>query len=635
MLTQLKNRNFYMILGADLLLFALAHLGAYLIRFEFRPDPGEMNRLITLLPIVIFFKLAVFFGFGLYKGMWRYAGLTDMWRLFKATFFSSLVIIAVMLFVHRFSGYSRAVFILDGGLTFLFTGGLRLFIRISHQEGFLSDKDRPHVTPRRKPKGKPIIIFGAGDAGEKTLRELKDNPHLPYHLVGFIDDDPSKKGRSIHGVPVLGDIESLSHLKEKYSVQEVLIAAPSATGNEMRKIVDACEAYNVRYKTLPGLGELINGKVSIKALRDVDFQDLLGRPHVKLDQKEIGSYLTDKRVLVTGAGGSIGAELCRQVVRFRPEELILLDASEADLFAIQMELKHLVSYQSYKTILASMQNRPLMDRIFSRYKPQVVLHAAAYKHVPLLEQNPWEAIYNNILGTQIIMEKAVKHGVSRFVLVSTDKAVRPTNIMGASKRVCELLLHSFQGNNTQMIAVRFGNVVGSSGSVIPLFRKQIARGGPVTVTHPEINRYFMTMPEASQLILQAGALGKGGEIFILEMGTPVKIADMARDLIRLSGKEPDRDVEITYIGLRPGEKLHEELITDGENIVPTAHDKIMVLKSDGHWNGKGNQETFRQWLMQGVEDLYRLSNKQDARGIREKLMELVPEYKPQDSECVL
>ena len=635
MLTQFKNRNFYIVLALDLILFILAHVGAYLIRFEFRLSANELNNMVSALLFIVPFKAAVFFGFGLYRGMWRYAGMSDMWRLFKASLFSSLVIVTIILVVHRFQGFSRAVFILDGGLTFLLTGGIRIFIRLTLQERSFGRVETLGFVEKENRKRKPVFIIGAGDAGEKTLRELMDNPGLAYQVVGFIDDAPHKKGQLIHNVPVLGGLETLLHQLEKHSVEEVLIAVPSATGDEMRRIVETCEKCNVRFRTLPGLGELINGKISIKALRDVDFQDLLGRPAVELDVEMIQNYLNEKCVLVTGAGGSIGSELCRQIVRFLPEKLVLLDASETNLYNIQMELKHQVGYLEYAAILGRIQDRQLMNQIFSKYKPHVVFHAAAYKHVPMLERNPWEGVYNNIRGAHTVMEQSIRHSAEYFVFVSTDKAVRPTNVMGVSKRVCELVLQSFMGDGTRMMAVRFGNVTGSSGSVIPLFREQIKRGGPVTVTHPEITRYFMTIQEATQLILQAGTLGNGGEIFILEMGTPVKIAQMARDLIRLSGKDPDRDIEITYTGLRPGEKLYEELITEGEGIVPTIHDKILVLKTTNRWNGMDDQASFREWLMQNIEELYKLADAHDACGIREKLKEIVPEYEPQDSECVI
>ena len=634
MFTQLKNRNFYIMFGLDLFLFVLAYVGAYLIRFEFQLSGTELNNMISALPLIIPFKVVVFYGFGLYRGMWRYAGLADLWRLFKASLFSSLIIVTIILLLHHFQGFSRAVFILDGALTFLFTGGIRILIRLFYHRDFLRNDVEPQVLTGSKRKRRSVFIIGAGDAGEKTLRELKENQGLGYEVVGFIDDSAYKKGRLIHNVPVLGGLETLSHHLEKHGVNEVLIAAPSATGAQMRRIIEICEASNVRYKTLPGLGELINGKVSVKALRDVDFQDLLGRPAVEMDEKEIQNYLEGKCILVTGAGGTIGSELCRQIVRFVPEKLLLLDACEENLYNIQMELKHQVGYLKCIPILGRIQDLNFMEQVFTAYKPQVVFHAAAYKHVPMLERNPWEAVYNNIRGAVTVMKTSIRYKAEYFLQVSTDKAVRPTNVMGASKRVCELIMQSFIGNGTNMMAVRFGNVTGSSGSVIPLFRKQIERGGPVTVTHPEITRYFMTIQEASQLILQAGALGEGGEIFILEMGTPVKISQMAHDLIRLSGKEPGRDIEITYTGLRQGEKLYEELISEGEGIVPTIHEKILVLKTANQWNGMGDQENFSEWLMQKIDELYTYAHIHDACNIREKLKEIVPEYEPKNSECV-
>jgi FlaA1/EpsC-like NDP-sugar epimerase len=403
----------------------------------------------------------------------------------------------------------------------------------------------------------------------------------------------------------------------------------------MRNIVNICKGCRVSYKTLPGLQELINGNVSINDLREVRFEDLLGRPPVNLDVANIKDYIMDKRILVTGAGGSIGSELCRQIVKYSPESIVAFDASEPNLYAIQMEFENQIGYKNYFPVLGGIQSEKLVGKVFSVYQPQVVFHAAAYKHVPMLEQNPWQAVHNNIRGTQLFLENCIKWRVKNFVLVSTDKAVRPTNVMGASKRVCELLLQSHLGNGTALMAVRFGNVVGSSGSVLPLFREQIEQGGPVTVTHPDVTRYFMTIPEASQLILQAGGLGKGGEVFILKMGTPVRIADMARDLIRLSGKEPDRDIKIEYTGLRPGEKLYEELITHGEGIVPTEHEKIMVLKTNGKWNGNGNQKSFQKWLNKHLDELYHLADLHRAKDIREKLHCLVPEYQIQHNSCVL
>ena len=669
----LCNKNFYFILFLDASLVALSFYAAYLIRFELFIPQNYFDTFIKILPYVLALKMLTFSLFNLYRGMWRYTSMIDIMNVVKATLTSSLIIIMWVVMTHGFHGHPRSVFIIDGFSTFLLIGGVRVIIRLF----FSGNSDVPFFPLLRgrsqEKKLKRLLIIGAGDAGEKAFRELRDNPRLLYNIVGFIDDDPSKIGRSIHNKPVVDMLTGLNRSVETLAADELLIAIPSATGAQMRRIVDACKGCGVPYKTLPGLGELIEGKVSIKTLRDVDYQDLLGRPAVKLNVQEVDAFLAQKCILVTGAGGSIGSELCRQVINYDPSMLILQDTSENSLYSIQMELEHSARFLNSVTLLGRVQNHDLMDRLLRHYKPDIVLHAAAYKHVPMIEQNPWQAIHNNIRGTQALIEKCVDIGIQDFVLISTDKAVRPTNVMGATKRVCEMLMKANTHNGTCTSAVRFGNVVGSSGSVIPLFREQIARGGPLTVTHPDVTRYFMTIPEACQLILQAGALGRKGDIFILEMGTPVKIADMARDLITLSGKEPDRDIEIVYTGLRPGEKLYEELITEGEGIVPTEHEKIMVLKSNGFFprvedggqksedapvehpgrepgsTGQGCQmsdvgsrksedrdrEAFRKWLLEKLGELYELADQHDAGGIRAKLKEIVPEYTTQDTDCVL
>ena len=635
-----------MMVVGDAVLFVIAHVMAYMIRFEFDPIPTEIDHLMVVLPWIVILKIIVFYIFGLYRGMWRYTSIRDFWRLFQACFIStSLVMIVVLLFLYRYHGFSRAVFLLDGGVTFFLAGGLRMAIRlyfISSERIFADQTTSSHAGhPKR------VLIIGAGGAGEKILREISDNYQIHYRVVGFIDDDLHKEGRSIHGVKVLGPVKKLPLVVEEKKIEKILIAIPSADGEQMRQIVDICKSCGVFYKTLPGIGEIIDGRVSVKVLRDVRYEDLLGRPPVNLDIEGIRNYIHGRVVLVTGCGGSIGSELCRQVIKFLPRSLILVDDSEENLFNIQMELHHDLNYRKYRAVLGHVQDRDLMKVLFQEVRPQVVFHAAAYKHVPILEKNPWEAVTNNIMGSHALITLAAESNVERFVLVSTDKAVRPTNVMGASKRVTELLLQSFQGKGsssvdnrtfpapacgTRFMAVRFGNVVGSSGSVIPLFRHQIERGGPVTVTHPDVNRYFMTIPEAAQLIIQAGALGEGGEIFILKMGTPVRIVDMARDLIRLSGKEPDKDIKIIFTGLRDGEKLYEELITVGEGIVPTGHDKIMVLRPDGVSDGFNSHTT--RWLTNGLAALYEAAGRHDEKAIKRKLKELVPEYTPQDTESI-
>ena len=629
---QLKNPKFYLIIFSDAFFFVIALVAAYLFRFELSLDSTDIQQIQNLIVWVVPLKLIIFFSSGLYRGMWRYTGLRDFWLLAQACFLATVIIMVTILTINRFEGYSRTVFISDGFLTFLFVGGVRIGIRFFYA---LRGNQMASIYSSAITQITKVLIIGAGDAGEKILREIMDNYTLHYQVVGFVDDDVKKQGRTIHGIRVLGTVERLPKILKRESIQQILIAVPSAKGDQIRHIVDACQKCNISYKILPGIGELINGRVSVKLLRDISYEDLLGRSPVHLNIKDIRNYLDGKTILITGCGGSIGSELCRQVVKYQPRNLILLDSSESNLFNIQMEMQNENYCRHCETILGRVQDETLINNVFEKYKPEVVFHAAAYKHVPMLEKNPWQAIFNNIIGGRVVMEMAVKHHVDRFVLVSTDKAVHPTNVMGTSKRVTELIMQCLQGNGTRFMAVRFGNVVGSSGSVIPLFRRQIEQGGPVTVTHPEVNRFFMTIPEASQMILQAGAMGEGGEIFILRMGTPVKIADMARDLIHLSGKEPDVDIKIIYTGLREGEKLYEELITVGEDILPTGHEKILVLRSNSHFNGATTPQEARKHLYRELDELAKIAARHDTKGIKIKLKEIVPEYTPQENESVL
>jgi FlaA1/EpsC-like NDP-sugar epimerase len=542
----------------------------------------------------------------------------------KATTVSSGVIVLAILFMYSFQGFPRSVFILDWILSFIFIGGVRIAIRflLSEKERGLHFLFHSPFSPRKiRRLRKRLLIIGAGDAGEKILREIRDNPKLNYDVVGFLDDDPNKRGMRIHGVPVLGPIPKIHNLAYDAEMDEILIATPSASAKQMRRIIQACEATGLKSRTTPGIGELIDGRISFKSIREVSFEDLLGRDPIDLDMKIIGDYLTDKVILVSGAGGSIGSELCRQITQFKPKNLILFDKTENSLFHIEMEFRQHFPAVSITPVLGDVKYKSYLDKHFARYRPRVVFHAAAYKHVPVVELNPSEAIYNNVIGTRNIVEASHQFGVERFIMISTDKAVRPANVMGATKRVAELITACYASNPTHFVSVRFGNVIGSEGSVVHLFKKQIERFGPVTVTDPEITRYFMTIAEASKLILQAGAMGDGGEIFILDMGTPIKIVDMANDLIRRSGFKPGVDIEIRFIGLRPGEKLHEELITEGEGIVRTPHEKIFVLK--------GNACDLN-WLNQRIEELVTLAHEQDEHGMKSKLKEIVPEYQPFD-----
>jgi len=641
-----KNPKFWIILCLDIVFIILAHIFAYMIRFEQFYDGKNLTQILATIPLLLIVKIPIFYSVGLYRGMWRYTSLRDLVNILSGTFLSTVIITTAILYGNRFAGISRSVFILDALLTFLFISGHRVMIRFYHQNSKGPRGLIPRLNAHHK---KRLLLIGAGAAVERVLRELQTNNSLPYIPVGLVDDDPAKTGLSIHGIIVYGQLDDLNEHIIRTSAQEILISIASATGKEMKRIVGLCQNSQLPFKVLPGLGEIIDGKVSLKAIRDISYKDLLGREEVHLEQDKIGSYLNDKVVLVTGGGGSIGSELCRQIIHFSPRLIILFDAGEENLYSIQMELQHEHNINNIVPVLGKVQDLGLLELVFKQYKPSVVFHAAAYKHVPLVENNPWQAIHNNVFAAQLLIETSIIHGVSRFVLVSTDKAVRPTNVMGASKRLTELLMLAYgkeswdgsfcpsrmklerensssnfngqdsQAHNTIFMAVRFGNVLGSSGSVIPLFKRQIEKGGPVTVTHPEITRYFMSIEEAAQLILQAAAMGQGNEIFILKMGEPINIVQMARDLIKLAGREPESEIEIKFTGLREGEKLYEELITEGEGIVETTHEKIMVLRGDGMTCA---------FLAKGFEQLQQKTKVHDSHGIKAALQELIPEYTP-------
>jgi FlaA1/EpsC-like NDP-sugar epimerase len=622
MLCNPRNSNFYLMLAADALCMAAALTVSYLIRFEFNLPNAYGAQLIALFKYVLPLKLAVFLLLGLYRGMWRYTSLADFWKLMEAVVLSSALLVALVAYRFGFTGFSRAVLAVDGVLTLLFTAGLRLSIRAAYARTKAWSIARPATPPRR------ILVIGAGSLGERLVREIALTPELNYEVVGFLDDDPDKRGRSLHGKSVLGAVADVARVVRERDVEELCIAVSRASAEQMRAIVDACAATGLPRRILPATSQLLEGKVAL-TLRPVDYLDLLGRSEAALDEAGIAAMLRDRVVLVTGCGGSIGSELCRQVIRFSPRKLVLVDSSEYNLYAIAGELESELGFTHYTPVLGSVADADLMRRVMLSERPSCVLHAAAYKHVPMLEENPAAAVTNNILGTRTAMRAAVEAGVERFVLVSTDKAVRPTSVMGASKRVTELLMACFAGSATRFMAVRFGNVVGSSGSVVPLFRRQIERGGPVTVTHPEMTRYFMSISEACQLILQAGALGPrhghGGEIFVLDMGRPVRIVDMARDLIRLSGKEPGVDIDIVFTGPRPGEKLYEELITAGEGVVRTEHEKIMVL---GGTLGENPEDTACS-LDAALAELEEAAHSRNAAAIRALIARIVPEYAPE------
>jgi FlaA1/EpsC-like NDP-sugar epimerase len=623
------HKNFFIVLVADILLLSFALFLAFLIRFEFHIPRLYFLLLYQILPFVLIIKIGCFYFFDLYRGMWRYTSIADLLNIIKASCVSTLLVISLIHFGRfKFIGFPRSVVIMDWCFTILFISGCRLCIRLYFEQ--ISGEKTSSIPTRqvltmffkKMAETKRLLIIGAGNGGEKIFREIHNNANLQFTVIGFLDDDAAKVGRKIHGIPVLGRIEDIKRIAKKVNADEALIAIPSATSGQMRKILAHCKESEIKFKTIPGMGELINGKVTVNTIREVDYRDLLGREMIKLDEDKIGSYIQGSCIMVTGAGGSIGSELCRQICRFKPECVLLYERAESPLFEINYELKQ--DFKDIKTIplLADVRDKEQVEKAFANYQPHTVFHAAAYKHVPMLEMQPWKAVDNNIHGTANLIEITNKFNVKRFVFVSTDKAVRPANVMGASKRIAEMLIQSQNGcglSQTKYITVRFGNVVGSVGSVVPLFKKQIQKGGPVTVTHPDVTRFFMTIPEACQLILQAGAMGKGGEIFLLDMGTSIKIVDMARDLIRLSGFEPDIDIKIEYIGLRPGEKLSEELIIEGEDVIQTSHEKIMVLRG---------MDCNLQLLNGKIHHLMKIAKDQEIQKIKEKIKEIVPEYLP-------
>jgi FlaA1/EpsC-like NDP-sugar epimerase len=558
-------------------LIALAWFLSFEIRFDYSvPRRYEHFVSAEVILVVVGLTIFTFIAFGLYDHWWRYVSIRDIWRSLLAVTVGSVVTATAIYFWDPLPGYRlpRGIIVIDWLILVSLVAGTRLAARTI----FERPGRRRLVT-----RGRDVLLVGAGDAGQLILREMLKNPNLGYTPLGLVDDDPRKKNLRLHGVRVLGTTDDLGHLLRDNRPDEVIIAIPSAAGETRQRIVNVCRDVRVPVKTLPAVHELISGDVNLaRQLREVQVEDVLGREAVDIDLAAIASYVTGETVLVTGAGGSIGSELCRQIAALGAERIIFVDHTENALVGIERELAYERNFNATVPVLADVKNRAKMVRVFDRYRPAVVFHAAAYKHVPLIEANPIESVRNNVFGTSVVAEVASEFGCKRFVLVSTDKAVNPKNVLGQTKAVCEWIAEAAaarEHNGTQFISVRFGNVLGSSGSVIPLFRRQIARGGPVTVTHPEMTRYFMTIPEAVQLIIQAGAIGESGEIYVLDMGPPVRIIDLAHNMIRLSGKEPEVDIEIEFIGVRPGEKLHEELWARGENAEPTTHPKILRCAS--------------------------------------------------------
>jgi FlaA1/EpsC-like NDP-sugar epimerase len=581
-----SNWKIVLLLFFDTICISIAYILGLLLRFEFNVDSlqfiGYFSVYLNNWLWIGLIKLAVFWLMGLYKSLWRYASTEELVKIFFGCIIANAMAITFMELSRQ--TLPRSVYIMAGMFDILSIGGIRFIYRMVRnikrpgKFNLYNGKKLKEISlGDLSGKEKRIMLVGAGDAGAAMIKELRQERSQRQRIVVAVDDNKNKHGQSIAGVKIAGDRSDIPHLCRKYFIDEIIIAIPTASKRAVKEILEECHKTKCKIKIVPALIDLINEKVSVKALRDVDIQDLLGRDPVQVNLKEISSYLEGKIVLVTGGGGSIGSELCRQVAKFNPRRLIALDIYENSVFELANELKDKFPHLEIEVAIGSIRDRIRMDEIFNKYKPHVVFHAAAHKHVPLMENNPKEAIVNNIMGTKNMIDLAEKYVADKFVLISTDKAVNPTNVMGATKRIAEMLLQEKSAaSKTNFSAVRFGNVLGSNGSVIPTFRRQIAKGGPVTVTHPDITRYFMTIPEAVQLVIQAGAMATGGEIFILDMGEPVKIMDLAQNVIRLSGLEPYDDIDIEITGLRPGEKLYEELLMAEEGIKETTHNKIYV-----------------------------------------------------------
>jgi len=602
----LKYRH-WLIVAAQSFLIAAAYQAAFQLDFDFALSSQGMRAFWVTLPLVLLLKLIFFRHCGLLGGWWRYAGMSELWDISRAAAVSSGVIFVLAGFVWRVPGLHLTTLVIDLLLTVVVTGGARFVVR-----AYTEHATKSYVDQKR------TLIIGAGRVGSTVVRELLEHPELDYSPVGFVDDDPSKFGLAIHGVSVLGTTQNLLRLLAAYDVECVVIAVRHAPGALVQRVIEQCQEQKVEFKIVPAMSERMNGSV-FSMMRNLSPEDLLGRSMVQMDLDPIRAKLEGKVILITGAGGSIGSELARQVARFNPTRLILFDRSENDLFKLGMELSHNSPLLNYAACVGDMLDVRTLRDVFALYRPTSVFHAAAYKHVPMMETNCWQAITNNIFGTYNVALVAREYEADDFVMISTDKAVNPTNIMGVSKRVAELIILALQHQHTRFTAVRFGNVLGSNGSVLPLFEHQIATGGPVTVTHPEVTRFFMTIPEAVQLVLQASAIGHGGDIFILDMGRPVRILDLAQNAIRLSGRIPQRDVQIVFTGMRPGEKLHEELNLDGEGVRPTPYDKIRVL--DG---GQTDLTQLKHWL----DDLTELVEARNLHGLVTLLNNIVPQYKP-------
>lgn len=611
---RLKNWNRFILILIDIVLINISYLLGFYFRFTYHIPRIHLNNYLSSIFQITFIYLLCFSIFKLYVSLWTYASIDEFMLSIGGCILANLMTILYGKFIGPTLPYSVSV--LAGVFSVISVVGFRMSFRIYRR--LIMQFNRVNVYDFKK-----VIVIGAGSAGTMIVNEMRQHPEMKYLPVALIDDSKYKIGLTIHGVKVLGNRYKISQIVKEKNVEEIIIAIPSLSNGKIKEIIDLCKETGCKIKTMPGMEELIQGKETLNKIREVDVGDLLGRDPVILDNNGISDYLKQKIVLITGGGGSIGSELCRQIAKFNPKELLILDIYENNAYDLQNELSFKYPQLNLKVLIASVRDKKRLEKIFNEFKPDVVFHAAAHKHVPLMEFNPSEAIKNNVFGTLNMAECADKFGTKKFVMISTDKAVNPTNIMGASKRLCEMVIQGMSIiSKTEFVAVRFGNVLGSNGSVIPLFKRQIQNGGPVTVTHKDITRFFMTIPEAAQLVLQAGAYAKGGEIFVLDMGNPVKIYDLACDLIRLSGFQPNRDIKIEIIGLRPGEKLYEELLMSEEGLGSTKHKKIFV-----------GRPTFRdiKILKKAFDDMKFIIENGTKEELIRKIEELVPTYRREDN----
>jgi FlaA1/EpsC-like NDP-sugar epimerase len=599
----------YIVFLHDLVVAGLAWMAGFWLRFNLDIPQGFYQVMMARLPWVVLAHAVIFWVFGLYRGMWRYASLPDLQRLLFAVGIAAVTVPALLALLGMGQDVPRSVYLIAPLLVVIAMGGSRFAYR-AWREGRLAGI----VT---KPKASPVLVLGAGNVAVALVKELAASPH--WRVVGLLDDDPQKRGAAVVGVEILGPIAQVGPIADRVRVTQAIIAMPEESHSARKRAVDLCTRAGVAVMTIPALADIVSGNVSVSALRPIELDDLLGRDPVALDDAGLHRFLDGRTVLVTGAGGSIGAELCRQISRFSPGRLVLFEQSEFALYSIEQEFRDRHPGIPVTAVIGDAKDGARIDHVFARHRPEVVFHAAAYKHVPLMEDdNAFQAVRNNVLSTIVVAGAAQRHGARKFVLVSTDKAVNPANVMGASKRLAELACQALQGQGaTELVIVRFGNVLGSTGSVVPRFREQIARGGPITVTHPDIQRYFMSIPEAAQLVLQAGEMGKGGEIYVLDMGEPVLIADLARQMIRLSGFS-EADIRIEYTGLRAGEKLYEEPLADAEKTLPTPHPKLRIARVRASDNPRLLEELLG-WLAAG-----------DTADVRARLRAWVPEYVSED-----